>query len=94
MSYFNLSQATLCTTNPTWIEPSVNPGLRGERTAINRLSHGTAAQCDDQIWCFSLTNTPLISSLFQKTDRVSDVTDNDSHIRYVDCTVLSARHSV
>jgi hypothetical protein len=33
---------TLCTTNPTWIDPGANPELRGERPATNRLSHGTA----------------------------------------------------
>jgi hypothetical protein len=34
--------ATLFTTNPTWTYPGSNPGLRGERPATNRLSHGTA----------------------------------------------------
>jgi hypothetical protein len=34
--------ATLSTTNPTWIDSGANPGLRGERPATNRLSHGTA----------------------------------------------------
>jgi hypothetical protein len=34
--------ATLPTTNPTWTDPESNPGLRGERPATNRLSHGTA----------------------------------------------------
>jgi hypothetical protein len=34
--------ATLTTTNPTWIDPGSNPGLRGERPATNRPSHGTA----------------------------------------------------
>jgi hypothetical protein len=34
--------ATLSTTNPTWIDPGSNPGLRGERPATNDLSHGTA----------------------------------------------------
>jgi hypothetical protein len=34
--------ATLSTTNPTWTDPGSNPGVRGERPAINRLSHGTA----------------------------------------------------
>jgi hypothetical protein len=34
--------STLSTKNPTWIEPGSNPGLRGERPATNRLSHGTA----------------------------------------------------
>jgi hypothetical protein len=34
--------ATLSTTSPTWTDPRSNPGLRSERQAINRLSHGTA----------------------------------------------------
>jgi hypothetical protein len=33
--------ATLSTTNLTWTDPGSNPGLRGERPATNRLSHGT-----------------------------------------------------
>jgi hypothetical protein len=35
--------ATLSTTNLTWTDPESNQGLRGERPATNRLSHGTAA---------------------------------------------------
>jgi hypothetical protein len=38
--------ATLSTTNPTWTDPGSNPGLRGERPAANRLSHGTALYLD------------------------------------------------
>jgi hypothetical protein len=34
--------ATLSTTNPTLTDPGSNPGLRGDRPAANRLSHGTA----------------------------------------------------
>jgi hypothetical protein len=34
--------ATLSTTNPTWTDPGSNPGLRNEKPATNRLSHGTA----------------------------------------------------
>jgi hypothetical protein len=34
---------TFSTTNPTRIDPGANSGLRGERPATNRLSHGTAA---------------------------------------------------
>jgi hypothetical protein len=34
--------ATLVTTNLTWTDPGSNPGLRGERPATNRLSHGTS----------------------------------------------------
>jgi hypothetical protein len=33
--------ATLATTNPTMTDTGSNPGLRGERPATNRLSHGT-----------------------------------------------------
>ena len=34
--------ATFSTTNPTLTDPGSNPGLRGQRPATNRLSHGTA----------------------------------------------------
>jgi hypothetical protein len=34
--------ATLSTTNPTWADPGLKPGLYGERPATSRLSHGTA----------------------------------------------------
>jgi hypothetical protein len=34
--------ATLSTTNPLWTDPGSGPGLRGERPATDRLSHGTA----------------------------------------------------
>jgi hypothetical protein len=34
--------ATLSTTNPTWIDPGANPGLRGKIPATSDLSHGTA----------------------------------------------------
>jgi hypothetical protein len=34
--------ATLSAINPTWTDQGSNPGLRGERPATNRLSHGTA----------------------------------------------------
>jgi hypothetical protein len=34
--------ATLSTTNLMWTDPESKPGLRGERPATNRLSHGTA----------------------------------------------------
>jgi hypothetical protein len=33
----------LSTTNPTWIDPGSNLGLRGGRPTTNRLSHGTAS---------------------------------------------------
>jgi hypothetical protein len=34
--------ATLSARNPTWTDPGSNPGLRGEKPANYRLSHGTA----------------------------------------------------
>jgi hypothetical protein len=38
--------ATLSTTNLTWTDPGSDPGLRGERPATNRLSHGTTILYD------------------------------------------------
>jgi len=35
--------ATLSTTNPTWTDLGVNPGLRVEMLATNRLSYGMAS---------------------------------------------------
>jgi hypothetical protein len=32
--------ANLSTTNPTWTDPGSSPGLRDEKPATNRLSHG------------------------------------------------------
>jgi hypothetical protein len=50
--------ATLSTTNPTWIDPGANPGLRGERPATNRLSHVTARmrRCSSSIFVVLLWN--------------------------------------
>jgi hypothetical protein len=45
--------ATLSTTNPTWITPGANPGLRNKRQATNRLSYGTAfdaGMSDNATW--------------------------------------------
>jgi hypothetical protein len=33
---------TLSTTNPTWLDPVLNPGRRGGKPATNRLSYGAA----------------------------------------------------
>jgi hypothetical protein len=45
------SSAILSTTNPTWIDPGANPGLRGERPATNDLSHGTALSLFAAVSC-------------------------------------------
>jgi hypothetical protein len=34
--------ATLSTTNPTWLDPGSNPGRRGGKPVTNRLSYGAA----------------------------------------------------
>jgi hypothetical protein len=34
--------ATSSTTNPTWLDPGSNPGLRGGKPATNRFSYGSA----------------------------------------------------
>jgi hypothetical protein len=36
------SSATLSTTNPTWLDPGLNPGRRDRKPATNRLSYGAA----------------------------------------------------
>jgi hypothetical protein len=39
----NLPQRYFCPSqNATWLEPILNPGLRGGKQAINRLSYGAA----------------------------------------------------
>jgi hypothetical protein len=35
-------RVTLSTTNATWTDPGLNPGIHSARPATNRLSHGTA----------------------------------------------------
>jgi hypothetical protein len=59
----NLPSATLSTTNPTWIDPGANPGLRGEKPATNRLSHGTA--CRDIFHVFNKKCTKE-SSIYER----------------------------
>jgi hypothetical protein len=44
--------ATLSTTNPTWLDPSLKPGRRGGKPATNRLSYGAAWQSS---YCASIT---------------------------------------
>jgi len=39
----NLTQCTFYTTNPTWTTLGLNPDLRGEKAATNRLGYGTAS---------------------------------------------------
>jgi hypothetical protein len=45
--------ATMSTTNPTRTDPAAIPGLRGERSATNRLIHGTA------LFTFSYNQTKM-----------------------------------
>jgi hypothetical protein len=41
----NLPQRNFCPSqNPTWPDPGLNPGRRGEKQATNRLSYGSALQ--------------------------------------------------
>jgi hypothetical protein len=50
--------ATLSITNTTWTDPGSNPGLRGGRPAVNRLSHGTAT------FKVLTSNTSTVSPLY------------------------------
>jgi hypothetical protein len=65
------SSATLSTTNPTWTYPGSNPGLRGERLATNRLSHGKI------IWAYLL-------ALGRYSDIL--ITDADDLWEFTSCT--------
>jgi hypothetical protein len=56
--------ATLSTINPTWTEPGSNPGIRSNRPATNRLSHGTATTWPLPVlymYLFPLLLTPRLS---------------------------------
>jgi hypothetical protein len=45
--------ATLSTTNPTSIDPGLNPGWRGGKPATNRLSYGAAYEAFNcLLYCF------------------------------------------
>jgi hypothetical protein len=52
----------LSTTNPTWTDSGSNPGLRGERSANSRLSHGTTLYCP-LLRRMQLTCTAWVESL-------------------------------
>ena len=51
--------ATLSTTNPTSTDPGSNTGLRGDRPATNRLSHGTAV-------CYDISDRRLENAVILK----------------------------
>jgi hypothetical protein len=61
--------ATSSTTNPTWADPSANPGLRGERPVTNDLSYGTASPDDTSMihqrsvrWAEHVARIKIVSS--------------------------------
>jgi hypothetical protein len=41
--------ATLSTTNPTWLDPGLNPGRRGGKPATDRLSYDAAQRINGLI---------------------------------------------
>jgi hypothetical protein len=53
------SSATLSTTNPSWTDLGSNPGRRGGRPAINRLSYATAfmESVDEKFWGMTVNVT-------------------------------------
>jgi hypothetical protein len=58
--------ATLSTTNLTRTDPGLNPGLRGEKPATNRLSHDTALDNHCYLVTTLTLNTPDIHSRHTK----------------------------
>jgi hypothetical protein len=59
-------RATLSTTNPTWTVPGSNPGLRGERPATNRLSHGTAVNL-----CAPLVSGDILVVIYLMLEKIA-----------------------
>jgi hypothetical protein len=60
--------ATLSIKNSARTDLKSNPGLRGERPATNRLSHGTARNCLNCHNLFSPQNNwPVVRALIAKT---------------------------
>jgi hypothetical protein len=43
--------ATLSTTNPTWLDPGLNPVCRGGKPATNRVSYGAALSLCKSNYC-------------------------------------------
>jgi hypothetical protein len=79
--------ATLSTTNPIWTEPGENLGLRGEKSATNRLTHGTAK------WHTQLDETRKIWTRLLRTVRNSkyDVLKPLKHITKLSVLYLTQK---
>ena len=79
--------ATLSTKNPTWTDPGPRPGLRGERPATNRLTHGTTS-C--KVLTASLGTTCRVVQ--RRLSLTRDVADHKSPC--LSTTTLTLNHTV
>jgi hypothetical protein len=73
----NLSQYHLSTTNPTWIDPESNPGLRDERPATNPLNHGTAYPTHFNLLIKKTSAIRILSKIFPNIRKIErDIVTN------------------
>jgi hypothetical protein len=68
--------ATLSITNPTWLDPGLNPGRRGGKPATNRLSNG-AASIGHMLLGLSIPGD--VSST------AKSVNDDNASVKIIDC---------
>jgi hypothetical protein len=71
----NLPSASLSTTNPTWLDPGLNPGRRGGKPATNRLSYGAA----------------LVMAMIAMANFLKICEFREEHIEYTDVTITWAK---
>jgi hypothetical protein len=53
-------RATLSSTNPTWLDPGLNPGRRSGKPATNRLCYGAADGQQKYVFVSSLESTSAL----------------------------------
>jgi hypothetical protein len=75
--------ATLSTTNPTWIDPGANHGLRCERPATNHLSRSTAPRCT-----FSLIDTDVSQALAASIVWFNIAKDTHVQLCFLTCSYI------
>jgi hypothetical protein len=81
--------ATLSTTNPTWTDLGSNPGLRGERSATNCLSHGTAYPGISLEWLSKTTGNSVRVAGVSADNRSVKTNKTTSYINFLDVHILT-----
>jgi hypothetical protein len=74
--------ATLSTTNPTWLDPGLNPGRRCGKPATNRLSYG-ATGMEMKLYSYNRLNWIINKNfdkriLWEANTRICDITPEET----------------